>query len=158
MSSDITTFDGADWQTDRRALAQLLSAIDEMQAFTYGLTAGEAMGAGTIIGFDLDKGALDESAQLAMMADMAQEALISIDGLAADLAAGDVPARTRWNLVEARQLMFCVRSLAAEAREAIMFNHLREIPAGVLMEFDNSFRRIKLLLTNIDDVSHTKVA
>lgn len=140
------TFSGADWQTERRSLAQLLFTLDGMQTFVYGMEAGGAMILGSAIGFGNSDSAMDETDQLRVLADLAQDALIEIDMLMADLAADDIAARTRWNVVEARQLTMCLRELAVEAREAMQFQNLADIPQGVMMEFVDSLRRIKLLL------------
>jgi hypothetical protein len=153
MNSEHTQFSGADWQTNRRSLAQLLLTLDGMQAFTYGMAAGRAMPESAALCFDIDAESLDEKEQLRVLGELARDALAEADFLAADLEADDVPARIRWSLVEARQLLFCVRELASEAREALNYKNMDDVPAAVVMEFADNLRRVKMLLTGLDEAS-----
>jgi len=158
MSKDNELHSGADWQTSRKTLAQLLFTLDGMQDFTYGMQSGGSMIAGTQISFNGDMDSLDEAEQLRVMADLSQDGLIEIDMLCADLAADAVSPRARWSVVEARQHLTCIRALATEAREAMLFQSLKEIPAGVLIEFADSLRRIKLLLLGAEETARAEAA
>lgn len=142
MSASITAdnFHGIDWHTTRATLARVLGTLDTMQTIVLGFMS------------ELE---LSEAEQLKLLAELACEARVELDFLAADCigrhAGGMHQLQASWALVEADELMTAMRDLAYEARAAMRHQKLEDMPDSVTLDLSENLRRIKLLLTSFDD-------
>lgn len=146
MSKSITAdnFNGMDWHTNHVSLARVLTTLDTMQALVLGFM-GEL--------------ALEEMDQMKVLAEMACEARVELDFVAADCI-GTFPhdMQVAWSLVEADELVCAVRDLANEARAAMRHQQLDEMPETVTLDLAENLRRIKLLLTSVEDTPAVMMA
>lgn len=141
------SFHGIDWHTNHAALAKLLGTLDAMQTLLLGF--GEAE--------------LPEQEQLRVLADLAAEARVELDFVAADQLVrygtsarhyalmGGPALQATWSIVEADELVQALFALAHEARAAMRHQRMSHMPETVTLDLSDLLRRVKLLLTSLDD-------
>lgn len=133
-----------DWYTQRPALARVLTTLDSMQTMVLGFMGEVEMA---------------EQEQLKVLAEMASEARIEMDFVAAEVTnAYPVDLQTGWSMVEAYELLTGLRELAIEARDAMRHQHLDEMPEMVTLDLAENLRRIKLLLAGIEEIPIQRMA
>ena len=132
------TFSGTDWATDRPALAQALSTLDDLHALTLGF-APDA---------DMD---LNETDLLRTMADMAQTALCDLDLLSAEQMPQFLTApQSSWSAFEARELLTDLLMLCVEARDSMTTGWRTELPRALTFELGYMTGRIKELVKGVE--------
>ena len=136
------TFTGTDWATDRPALAQALSTLDELHALTLGFAPSHDPGAG---------GDLTETDLLRTMADMAETALCDLDILSAEQMPQFLTApQSSWSAFEARELLTDLLMLCVEARDSMQTGWRTELPRALTFELGYMTGRIKELVKGVD--------
>lgn len=137
ISNAKNVYQGADWATERPALAQALGTLDDLHALSLGFMP------------DATLGEMDESDMLRLMGELAQTALGDLDFLSADL----MPTFLRnpqagWATFEARELLTDLVLLCAEAKSAMRGRD--ELPRALTFELGYLTGRIKELIKAID--------
>lgn len=132
-------FRGADWATDRPALAQALGTLDDLHALTLGFAPDEASGQG------------GETDMLRHMADLAQAALCDLDILTAEQMPAFLTApQSSWSAFEARELLTDLLMLCVEARDTMQTGWRTELPRALTFELGYMTGRIKELVKGVE--------
>ena len=140
ITSPKQSYTGTDWATDRPALAQALSTLDELHALTLGFAPDDCPVNGS-----------DEVDMLKLMADMAQSALCELDILTAEQMPQFLTApQSSWSAFEARELMTDLLMLCIEARDSMRTGWRTELPRALTFELGYMTGRIKELVKSVD--------
>lgn len=132
-------YQGTDWSTDRPALAQALSTLDDLHALTLGFAP------------ERHPGTVDEGDMLKMMGELAQTALGDLDFVSAEqMPSFAFNPQAGWSTFEARELLTDLLMLCREARDSMRMSVRDELPRALTFELGYLTGRIKELLKSID--------
>lgn len=132
-------FQGADWATERPALAQVLTTLDDIYTLSLGFVP------------DVNNGETGEGDMLKTMSLLAQTALQDLDLLSADLMPSLLQCpQAGWSAFEARELLTDLLMLCAEAQLSMKHKNAGELPRALAFELGYLTGRIKELVKTVD--------